>query len=216
MTNPTADQRLAPWLDFAGNDIHAGDMIVHPDGVRGRVLFEDGHTYPNDAWFVDYGDGSPRSRLCLQIGDKGRAVVTAAQAPAASKDRTPRELLESARGALRNAGPVTRELVATWIDAALAAPETRAEPCPATWQPFKEGPAVPCTLPAGHAGKHRAPEPFAEQESFEIATQRQMDFTIVVTRNASLAGLKRNQFLRMVALSWDAMDSRENGGEDRG
>ena len=32
-------------------------------------------------------------------------------------------------------------------------------PCPATWQPVLGGPVVPCTLLAGHGGKHIAPEP---------------------------------------------------------
>lgn len=37
------------------------------------------------------------------------------------------------------------------------------EPCPATWQPVVDGPVVPCTLLAGHEGKHRAPEPYSSQ-----------------------------------------------------
>jgi hypothetical protein len=64
-----------PWPDFAGNPIFEGDTLVHPDGMSGRVLFVEGCTYPNDAWRVDYGDGGPAARLCLQIGDKGQARV---------------------------------------------------------------------------------------------------------------------------------------------
>jgi hypothetical protein len=65
----------APWTDFAGQGIHEGDMIEHPSGERGAVVFLPNETSPGDQWRVDYGDGYI-SRLCLQIGDKGRAVVT--------------------------------------------------------------------------------------------------------------------------------------------
>jgi hypothetical protein len=62
----------APWTDFAGNDIHVGDTIEHPSGERGKVVFlllE----HPSDQWRVDYG--TELLRLCLQVGDRGRAVV---------------------------------------------------------------------------------------------------------------------------------------------
>lgn len=64
---------LAPWRDFAGNEIYNGDVICHPSGERGKVVFLPSETEPADQWRVDYGDGL--SRLCLQIGDKGRATV---------------------------------------------------------------------------------------------------------------------------------------------
>ena len=63
MDFPTMDGRamseLAPWRDFAGNEIYNGDVICHPSGER--VKYEDGQF----------------SRICLQIGDKGRATVSA-------------------------------------------------------------------------------------------------------------------------------------------
>lgn len=68
----------APWKDFAGADIHEGDVIVHPaTGQRGTVVFLPEHSDPGDQWRVNYGDepGDGLSRLCLQIGDKGQAVV---------------------------------------------------------------------------------------------------------------------------------------------
>ena len=67
----------APWPDFAGNPIHEGDTIRHPSGEEGRVLFFEGLDITDnlgDAWRVDYGTGYVL-RLCLQIGDKGQAVV---------------------------------------------------------------------------------------------------------------------------------------------
>lgn len=63
----------APWTDFNGNDIHEGDTIVHPSGQEGTVVTTTADDQ-NDKWLVDYGIGS-LSRLCLQIGDKGQAVV---------------------------------------------------------------------------------------------------------------------------------------------
>jgi hypothetical protein len=65
----------APWPDFTGHDIHEGDTIEHPSGERGTVVFLAHEADPGDQWRVDYGGGN-LSRLCLQIGDKGRAVVT--------------------------------------------------------------------------------------------------------------------------------------------
>lgn len=67
-------QHAAPWPDFDGHDIHDGDVIEHPSGDRGTVVFLAQESDPGDQWRVDYGDGY-LSRLCLQIGDKGRAVV---------------------------------------------------------------------------------------------------------------------------------------------
>lgn len=68
----------APWPDFAGTDIHHGDTIRHPSGQEGRVEWEPGEQDPGDQWYVIYTDGPEEgniSRLCLQIGDKGQAVV---------------------------------------------------------------------------------------------------------------------------------------------
>jgi len=65
----------APWTDFAGKDIHEGDIIEHPSGERGRVVFLEQESDPGDQWRVDYGEDN-LSRLCLQVGDKGQAVVT--------------------------------------------------------------------------------------------------------------------------------------------
>lgn len=66
--------RVAPWTDFAGSAIYEGDTIEHPSGDRGRVVRLAGQLHEIDRWRVDYGHGDI-SRLGLQIGDKGRAVV---------------------------------------------------------------------------------------------------------------------------------------------
>lgn len=66
--------RKAPWPDFAGNPIHEGDTIEHPSGDRGMVVLLPNEEHEGDQWRVDYGSGD-LSRLSLQIGDKGRAVV---------------------------------------------------------------------------------------------------------------------------------------------
>ena len=61
--------------DFAGNDIYEGDKIIHPSGEYGIVVFKEDPTEEADRWLVNYGGSFFRSRLCLQIGDKGKAVV---------------------------------------------------------------------------------------------------------------------------------------------
>ena len=73
--------KKAPWTDFVGGPIFEGDTILHPSGQRGKVvcwdkLYED----PSDKWRVKYEDGDV-ARLCLQIGDKGMAVVTNEETP---------------------------------------------------------------------------------------------------------------------------------------
>lgn len=65
----------APWKDFKGADIHEGDVIAHPDGTRGTVVFLPDYSDAGDQWRVNYDEGPPLSRLCLQIGEKGQAVV---------------------------------------------------------------------------------------------------------------------------------------------
>lgn len=68
----------APWPDFAGQPIHHGDEIAHPfSGERGTVIYcpDVNSTLEADRWRVIYENANV-SRLCLQIGDKGQAVVT--------------------------------------------------------------------------------------------------------------------------------------------
>lgn len=63
-----------PFRDFLGNQINEGDEIIHPSSERGRVVVLNEYENISDRWRVDYGDGI-LSRLCLQIGDKGKAIV---------------------------------------------------------------------------------------------------------------------------------------------
>lgn len=68
--------RKAPWPDFKGQAIHDGDVIEHPSGERGNVCFWPDEKEPSDQWRVFYAEsGGMHSRLCLQIGYKGQAVV---------------------------------------------------------------------------------------------------------------------------------------------
>lgn len=65
----------APWPDFSGAEIHAGDWIVHPNGDYGRVVYSIESRHEGQArWRVVYEDGESLW-LGNQIGDKGRAVV---------------------------------------------------------------------------------------------------------------------------------------------
>lgn len=66
--------RTAPWTDFCGHVISEGDVIRHPSGDTGRVLYEAAQTDVLDQWRVEYSDGTI-SRLCDQIGIKGQAEV---------------------------------------------------------------------------------------------------------------------------------------------
>jgi hypothetical protein len=68
-------KRKAPWQDFAGNDIHEGDIIEHPSGERARVCFWEDQPKSTEQWRAFYEAWGHHSRLCLQIGDKGQAVV---------------------------------------------------------------------------------------------------------------------------------------------
>ena len=67
---------IAPYKDYAGNKILEGDWIIHPTGETGIIIYNPfKNNDEHDNWFVDYKDDSPQSRLSLQVGDKGQAVV---------------------------------------------------------------------------------------------------------------------------------------------
>lgn len=65
---------VAPWPDFAGNKIHQGDRLVHPTGTGFVAIRLDNWKEETDAWRAVYDDATVL-RLCLQIGDRGCAVV---------------------------------------------------------------------------------------------------------------------------------------------
>lgn len=74
---PEPIKHKAPWLDFSGNEIHEGDVLVHPSGERGVVCFYPDEKLVEDQWRVFYAEhGGSHSRLCLQIGDKGQASIS--------------------------------------------------------------------------------------------------------------------------------------------
>lgn len=65
----------APYNDYDGNPIHEGDKIKHPSGEIGIVKKQYSRKYNRDIWVVDYGEPWV-SRLSLQVGSKGRAVIS--------------------------------------------------------------------------------------------------------------------------------------------
>lgn len=67
--------RRAPWLDFKGNPIHEGDVIEHPSGESGIVLWLGAELRVSDRWRVKYESSNELARLCLQVGEKGMATV---------------------------------------------------------------------------------------------------------------------------------------------
>jgi hypothetical protein len=77
----------APWPDFRNQPIRHGDRLVHPDGNTFIAVRLQGYADEGDAWRAVY-DYDPQhvSRLGLQIGDKGRAVLVQHAALAAGKE----------------------------------------------------------------------------------------------------------------------------------
>ena len=67
-------KEICPFKDFEGHPIREGDKIIHPSGEQGTVVILQQYENDGDRWRIDYEDGV-LSRLCLQIGDKGRAIV---------------------------------------------------------------------------------------------------------------------------------------------
>lgn len=63
----------APWPDFAGNPLHEGDTIKHPDGTTARVVLDASRDDPASRWRAVYEDGESLW-LGNQISGKGRAV----------------------------------------------------------------------------------------------------------------------------------------------
>lgn len=69
----TDSARKAPWQDYKGDDLYAGDTISHPCGTKGVIILNDSFDLDSDKWLVKYGRDD-FSRLIIQIGDKGQAV----------------------------------------------------------------------------------------------------------------------------------------------
>jgi hypothetical protein len=68
---------VAPWPDSAGRPIKHGERLAHPDGTSFIAVRLNGFESETDAWRAVYESVRPDvARLCLQIGDKGMAVVT--------------------------------------------------------------------------------------------------------------------------------------------
>lgn len=61
-----------PWSTGSGDTVWDGDVICHPSGECGTIVFISPYAEAVDRWRVDYGD-EYLSRLALQIGEKGQA-----------------------------------------------------------------------------------------------------------------------------------------------
>lgn len=64
----------SPYKDFYNYEISEGDVMQHPSGEKGTVVFEKRTESDSDNWLIEYEDGV-KSRLCLQVGEKGQAFV---------------------------------------------------------------------------------------------------------------------------------------------
>lgn len=71
----TVSKEQAPWPDFNGLPINHGDRLVHPDGSEFVAVKLPGYADDSDAWRAIYDGESVPSRLSLQIGGKGKAIV---------------------------------------------------------------------------------------------------------------------------------------------
>lgn len=69
-----SNKKKSPYSDYLNCQIFEGDIIQHPSGEKGTVVFEQRSESDSDNWLVQYEDGI-KSRLCLQVGDKGQAYV---------------------------------------------------------------------------------------------------------------------------------------------
>ncbi|HCV3097136.1 hypothetical protein ACSVHQ_06255 [Acinetobacter nosocomialis] len=67
-------RKKAPYKDYLNHEIFEGDLIQHPSGEKGIVVFEERTENNSDNWLIQYEDGI-KSRLCLQVGDKGQGIV---------------------------------------------------------------------------------------------------------------------------------------------
>lgn len=66
--------KIAPWPDFAGNEIAEGDFLIHPDGKKGCVMFDQSGAYEGiNCWRLVY-EGGISLWLGTQVGPKGKAV----------------------------------------------------------------------------------------------------------------------------------------------
>lgn len=79
-----AAEPVAPWPDFLGQSIRHGDRLVHPaDGSEFVAVYLPQYATPGDQWRAIYTGEAIPSRLCLQIGEKGRAAVATRAQPQA-------------------------------------------------------------------------------------------------------------------------------------
>lgn len=71
-TEDKALRSQCPWPTHSGDTVFVGDVICHPSGEQGTIVFVSPYAEAVDRWRVDYGD-EYLSRLALQIGEKGQA-----------------------------------------------------------------------------------------------------------------------------------------------
>ncbi|AXX53924.1 hypothetical protein ABFK62_15275 [Acinetobacter baumannii] len=69
-----SNKKKSPYTDYLNCEIFEGDLIQHPSGEKGIVVFEKRSGNDSDNWLVLYEDGI-KSRLCLQVSEKGQAAV---------------------------------------------------------------------------------------------------------------------------------------------
>lgn len=66
-----------------------GDTLVHPSGQNGKIIFKPEREGIRAQWLVKYDNQGPESRLCLQIGDRGRALKRTDRGRPVTMDKAP-------------------------------------------------------------------------------------------------------------------------------
>ncbi len=124
MTTPQDKRPCAPWADWAGFPLQAGDTIVHPTGERGVVLYWPNETDPSDRWRVAYEGSLQISRLSLQVSGNGMALLadrdTAARTHSAILTATNETLCEINRTLTNNLQDARETIKALQVDAEIA------------------------------------------------------------------------------------------------
>jgi hypothetical protein len=122
---------IAPWPDHRGQAIHHGARLKHPVDGRAFVAVRlNGYDNENDAWRAVYDDASV-SRLCLQIGDKGRAALIGADFD--RRDAAILECIRALRGIDDGEAPEFSACIEKLQELRMVAPQPTQGDAPMPW-----------------------------------------------------------------------------------
>lgn len=91
-THRHGDPKIAPWPDHSGRLIHEGDIIRHPAGMEGVVVYDPSRGTDYSRWRVRYPDMLSTLALFQQIDGKGQGSVVVKKAPGTDPGQTQQTL----------------------------------------------------------------------------------------------------------------------------